>query len=107
MQSAELFLKSRGQYISRVMVELLLTVGFLVLYVERDDLALSVEGVPPRQVRRPRGEPGDGQVLRHLGHLLRAVKCGTVLSLVGGGCANRTKNRCQIEKQKSNTTHST
>ena len=66
MQSAELFLKSRGQYISRV----LLTVGFLVLYVERDDLALSVEGVPPRQVRRPRGEPCDGEALRHFGHLL-------------------------------------
>ena len=44
--------------------------GLLVLDVEGDDLALAVEGVPPREVRRPGGEAGDGEALRHFGHLL-------------------------------------
>ena len=44
--------------------------GLLVLDVEGDDLALAVEGVPPREVRRPGGEAGDGEPLRYFGHLL-------------------------------------
>ena len=58
---------------------MILTVCLLILDVEGDDLALAVEGMSPREVRRPGGETGDGEALRHFGHLLFMHKFSMIL----------------------------